>query len=180
MNGTGGQWQWWDDTLVSSISERVIMDVRAAEYRAFDLFCYASGGRKHQYCGEGLLPGGDELVGAAAAGDEAWVRATIAEGVRPGTRITDGFTAIYGAAEYGRESVVRFLLECEDSGFDAPVGGDDWTLLYRTVYVASRSGHARIVFMLLDAGATVDAPDENGRTPLSGRHSRTVLTSWRC
>jgi ankyrin repeat protein len=79
--------------------------------------------------------------------------------VRPGARITDEFTAICGAAQRGRGSVASFLLDFYDNGFD------DWHRLYFTS-VASMNIHARIVLMLLDAGATVDAPDENGRTPL--------------
>jgi hypothetical protein len=82
-----------------------------------------------QECDDEVLPGLCEPVGAAGSHFHC-VRSSFAEGMQPGTRIAEGFTAVYGAAQNGRKSIVPFLLGCEGRGFDGPVSGDDGTPLY--------------------------------------------------
>ncbi|KAK3939988.1 Serine/threonine-protein phosphatase 6 regulatory ankyrin repeat subunit A [Diplogelasinospora grovesii] len=91
-----------------------------------------------------------------------------------------GRTALHWVAEYGRDDLVRLLV---DRGADVSAGdeyGD--TALHRAarganieekdrggqtpLYQAAWQGHEAIVRLLLDKGANIEEKDQNGRTPL--------------
>jgi hypothetical protein len=58
------------------------------------------------------MPVADELTRAVIAWDEAAVRAILAQSLRAvGPREAAGFTAIYGATDKRRKSLMRFALE---------------------------------------------------------------------
>ena len=147
------------------------------------------GGKPLEYCAhlrrfalaDTLLARGATLTPALAValGREDWLRARHAEGRL--THPADGDGLLTTAVEYGREDILRLLL---DLGFDAEetrqrVGGDGvhdsrGVPLDRCV----SKGATAMAELLLSHGADPNSPCEHGGTPMStayGRRDREML-----
>ncbi|KZV62440.1 ankyrin [Peniophora sp. CONT] len=68
---------------------------------------------------------------------------------------------LFVAAEHGHYALVNKLLQLRDVDIDASAGG------FTALHLATLGGHARVVKLLLDYGATVDAVTEDDDTPLA-------------
>ena len=114
------------------------------------------------------------LWDAAAAGDIEGIR-TLLSGPNPiAVDATDalGWTALMHAADAGRDTAVRLLLD----------DGGDFTLKNAAhvtpLHLAAQRGRTRVVERLLEAGADFQVRDAGGRTPLflaiDGRHAAVI------
>ncbi|MCX6774371.1 MAG: ankyrin repeat domain-containing protein [Candidatus Micrarchaeota archaeon] len=79
-----------------------------------------------------------------------------------------GQTALISAAQSGHIQICAFLLaECAKSGKDAKKFINETDLLKMTaLHWAAGGGHTQICEFLLEHGASIDARDKNGETPL--------------
>jgi len=84
----------------------------------------------------------------------------------------DGFTGLHLAAYFGREEVVSILLA---AGADPDAVATNETRL-RPLHAATAAQATTIVEALVDAGATIDAPQAGGFTPLmaAAKHGDTA------
>ena len=109
----------------------------------------------------------DALTIAAVEGDTKMVKLLIAKGAKTGlvTSIYDG-TALIAAAHLGHVGVVKALIAGK-----APldhVNNLDWTALIEAIVLGNGGeNHTKIVRALAGAGANVNLPDGQGRTPLT-------------
>lgn len=93
--------------------------------------------------------------------DLSRVRAEIADGWDPNIRDRDGRNLLINAATCGHSVLVAYLLngpKCDPNAADSQG--------FSALHLAAMHGHASVVEMLLDAGASVDARDQCGNTPL--------------
>ena len=106
----------------------------------------------------GMLPGPgaspvDQLLGAAATGDQATVEAAIRDGVDVDhVRQRDGACALYLASTEGHLGVVAALLAASTKTLAHQTIGNGKTALLK----AAVRGHAGVARALLEAGAPVD------------------------
>jgi ankyrin repeat protein len=101
---------------------------------------------------------------AAKAGRLPIVKLLLARGADPSTHNRDvGFTPLHVAGEYGHTAIVRVLL---DAGVNPDVRNDWQQSPLWQVSWQNRSTDVEVATMLIDAGATVDAHDKDGFTPL--------------
>lgn len=104
--------------------------------------------------------GGHALVLAAAAGQDAVLRALLQRGADIERRGDNGFTALGAAAFWGHRSAVRLLLR---AGADPTrLGATGQTALH----LASTAGHADVVGALLQAGVPTDLLNAQRETAL--------------
>lgn len=118
---------------------------------------------------------------AAESGDVPHVEALLmsAEADHVGWRYCGGREALRAAAEAGRDEVVSLMLRCYSQArnrLDAGIGSKKWSILQ----FAAKGGHLPVMKMLVDAGASVDFIDAEGRSALhlavSGNYTR--LVEW--
>ena len=98
--------------------------------------------------------GATPLIAAARGGDPAAARALLAAGADPDARDNGGRTALETAALAGHAALIPEL---------APVSK---TSLDNALQLAAREGHTAAMDALLGAGAGLDTPSAEGRTPL--------------
>lgn len=93
-----------------------------------------------------------------------------------GSVAPDGFTGLHLAAYFGREEVVSVLLA---AGADPDAVATNGTRL-RPLHAATAARAPAIVGVLVDAGATVDARQKGGFTPLmaAAKHGDTDSLRW--
>jgi len=104
--------------------------------------------------------GGHALVLAAAAGQDAVLRALLQRGADIERRGDDGFTALGAAAFQGQRSAVRLLLR---AGADPRrLGATGQTALH----LASTAGRLDVVLALLQAGVPTDLLNAHRETAL--------------
>ncbi|MBT8408536.1 MAG: ankyrin repeat domain-containing protein [Alphaproteobacteria bacterium] len=109
----------------------------------------------------------DALTIAAVAGNAAMVKLLIASGARADlvTSVYDG-TALIASAHLGHVEVVKALIAGK-----APldhVNNLDWTALIEAIVLGDGGkNHTQVVCDLVAAGANVNLPDGQGRTPLT-------------
>ncbi|MDH4391505.1 MAG: ankyrin repeat domain-containing protein [Aquabacterium sp.] len=104
--------------------------------------------------------GSHALVLAAAAGQDAVLRALLQRGADIERRGDNGFTALGAAAFWGHRSAVRLLLR---AGADPTrLGATGQTALH----LASTAGHAGVVGALLQAGVPTDLLNAQRETAL--------------
>jgi hypothetical protein len=109
----------------------------------------------------------DIVTIAAVANDVATLRVALALGASPRnvTSRYDG-TALIAAAHLGHVEIVRTLM-----GAGAPldhVNNLGWTALIEAIVLGDGGArHTETLRLLVEAGANVNLPDRNGRTPLS-------------
>jgi hypothetical protein len=108
-----------------------------------------------------------ELLGASHAGDEAKIKAALAEGFKVNTKDDLGRTLLMFAAESGCAGIVKILL-----GSGAKLDIRDHLHLYdsggRTaLHRAAAKNHVEVIKALLAAGANVDLTDKSKITPLA-------------
>ncbi|KAJ1481309.1 ankyrin repeat-containing domain protein [Baffinella frigidus] len=101
-----------------------------------------------------------DLLHAARTGDVRHVLILIAEGADVSTKGYRKWTALYWAAENGREELTRVLL---DAGAD--VAAKELSGASPLQFAAGK-GREQVVKMLLDTGADVDSGNYDGSTPL--------------
>ncbi|KAK7476855.1 hypothetical protein BaRGS_00031937 [Batillaria attramentaria] len=75
--------------------------------------------------------------------------------------VQQGVAQRHGQYDNPRERVVKILLE-----YGASLEVGDWEKGRKPLHIACEHGNNDLVKILLDAGASVDAQDNNGRTPL--------------
>lgn len=101
-----------------------------------------------------------KLRDAAINRDYTTVEHLVNGGVDPNVADYYGWTPLIRAARYGLEAIVRMLLSA---------GVNPNQMLHRTqqtpLHLSAEDGHYEIVKMLVEAGASIDVRDENGRTP---------------
>lgn len=98
---------------------------------------------------------------AAARGDVSVVISALRDGVPIDARTDSGGTPLMLAAANGRLPVIQILV-MRQAGLDLTNANPGATALYS----ATRRRHPAAVRALLRLGASVDVPDDNGRTPL--------------
>lgn len=114
-----------------------------------------------------------DVFEAAAVGDLEVVRRLLEADASTVVRVTDdGFTALHLAAYFDREEVVSTLLE---AGADPDVMATNGTRL-RPLHAATAARAPAIVALLVEAGASVDARQSGGFTPLmaAAKHGDTA------
>lgn len=114
-----------------------------------------------------------DVFEAAAVGDLDAVRGLLdADSGVVGRVASDGFTGLHLAAYFGREEVASILLA---AGADPDAVATNGTRL-RPLHAATAARAPAIVGMLVDAGATVDARQAGGFTPLmaAAKHGDTA------
>jgi ankyrin repeat protein len=89
----------------------------------------------------------DDLIIAAARGDLAAVKQSIAKGADVNARDKGDLTALRAAAQNGHVEIVQVLL-AEGANVNA-ITTTDWTALK----IASKQGHQNVVEQLIKAGA---------------------------
>lgn len=112
-------------------------------------------------CGQAQAGAGEELLDAAADGDEAAVRSLLARGADVGATDGKARTALHLAAEGGHEEVVILLLR---NGAD--VQATD-TKGRTPLHLAASAGEGEVLVLLVDAGGSMETADRAGRTPQS-------------
>ena len=114
----------------------------------------------------------DIVTIAAVADDVPTLETALAIGCRPGnvTSRYDG-TALIAAAHLGHDAVVRTLIRA-----GAPldhVNNLGWTAVIESIVLGNGGPrHVATLKALVDAGADINLPDRNGRTPLGLARSR--------
>ncbi len=114
-----------------------------------------------------------DLFEAAAVGDLDTVHGLLeADSGVVGRVAADGFTGLHLAAYFGRDEVAAILLA---AGADPDAMATNGTRL-RPLHAATAARAPAIVGVLVDAGATVDARQAGGFTPLmaAAKHGDTV------
>lgn len=96
---------------------------------------------------------------AAQAGDDAKIMELLREGADSNVLNYWGNTALHVAISYGHIEAVKALITVVQSATEAGYLGD-------AIHQAARWGRADIVKVLLDAGANVNQPKDNGSQPL--------------
>lgn len=120
--------------------------------------------------------GVDDVFEAAVVGDiDAVHRLLDADPGVVGRVAADGFTALHLAAYFGRDEVASILLA---AGADPDAVADNETRL-RPLHAATAARAPAIVGALVDAGATVDARQAGGFTPLMAAAKHGDTTSLR-
>jgi hemoglobin len=110
------------------------------------------------------------LHAAAAAGNVGLVELFLRLGADPNARDSGGHTPLYSLANEcwsGGEGVVRALVRA-----GAAVDADDGVKHCTPLHMAARRGNSAVAGALLDCGASIEARDSAGDTPL--RRSSTV------
>lgn len=102
-----------------------------------------------------------QVADAAMTGDGATVRGLIEQAADVNSAQGDGMTALHWAAYNGDPEIAQLLLYAGASTRATTRLGS-----YTPLYMASKSGHAQVVALLLDAGAEVDLAAFGGFTPL--------------
>ena len=114
----------------------------------------------------------DIVTIAAVANDVPTLKVALELGCKP-TNITSRYdgTALIAAAHLGHDEVVRTLI-----GAKAPldhVNNLGWTALIEAIVLGDGgSHHTETVRALIEAGANVNLPDRDGRTPLALAQAR--------
>ena len=98
------------------------------------------------------------LAGNVGAADT--VKMLVKAGADVSAADNTGHTCLLLAACYGHTEIVRYLVGLPE--VDVNHTGDDWTALHW----ACQEDHSDVVQLLIDAGADIDAKDEEGRSPL--------------
>lgn len=114
-----------------------------------------------------------DVFEAAAVGDVDAVRGLLDADPGVARRVAaDGFTALHLAAYFGRDEVVPALLA---AGADPDAVATNGTEL-RPLHAATAARSPAVVGALLEAGATVDARQAGGFTPLmaAAKHGDTA------
>lgn len=107
------------------------------------------------------LTGETALHLAVQDGDIAAAKQAIDKGASVGVFDIQGQTPLSRAAEKGDAGMVRFLLS---HGAEKEI---DYPSSFGTALgLAAQGGHLEAMGLLLDAGAGIDAPDDDGTTPL--------------
>jgi hemoglobin len=104
------------------------------------------------------------LHAAAAAGNVDLVELFLRLGADPNARDTGGHTPLYSLANecgWGGEGVVRALVRA-----GAAVDADDGVKHCTPLHMAARRGNSAVAAALLDCGASIEARDSAGDTPL--------------
>lgn len=101
---------------------------------------------------------------AARSGHLPVVKMLLARRANPSSQNRDtGFTPLHVAGEYGHVAIVRVLL---DAGVQPNVRNYRQQTPLWQVSWQKRSTDVEVARILIDAGATIDAPDKDGWTPL--------------
>ncbi len=104
-----------------------------------------------------------DLFEAASAGDlDRLSELLAADPASVGLRSGDGFTALHLAAFFGSEEAARLLV---NRGADVDARGQGW-MTGTPLHSAAAGRHARVVQVLLEAGADPNARQSGGWTPL--------------
>jgi ankyrin repeat protein len=105
------------------------------------------------------------LHAAAAAGDQGTLELLLRLGALPGTPDDGGHTALYCVANEcrarGGPDVVRALVRA-----GADVNACDGVKRSTALHMAARRGREEVAAALLECGASLEAPDSMGDTPL--------------
>lgn len=155
-----------------------------------DLFhTAASSGRRDvldilaRYCGMEDLPDDwlnvAKVLNATEDGDVTTVEQLVNGGVDPNVADADGWTPLFAAASYGHEAIVRTLLSA---------GVNPNQMIHKSretpLHLSVTRGNYKIVKMLVEAGASIESRDSNGRTPemvaKRKRYAKTWLYLRRC
>ncbi|CAH1249879.1 LRRIQ4 [Branchiostoma lanceolatum] len=105
----------------------------------------------------------DELLRAAARGDEVRVQQLLAEGVNVNAADGDGWTALHWAAGDSHTGTVQALLT---AGATADARNISRFSKRTPLHYAALNGHTGPVQALVTAGADINARDDTKRTPL--------------
>ena len=99
------------------------------------------------------------FLGAARAGDATRLTALLGAGANPNAATPTGETALHFAAEFGDLAAAQRLVQA-----GAKVATNRYGV--SPLFAACELGHAPLIALLLDAGASVNASLPDGRTPL--------------
>jgi ankyrin repeat protein len=132
----------------------------AAEQGNDDVIRLLSG--KHAQLDAATAEGYTAVYLAAQSGHSSTIRLLTSLGARPSVADHEGWTALHAACEKGQVSAVETLIEVVDPSDLRTLINARSTESIVALYLAAQHGYTDIVRCLVDAGAEVDAVEDDG------------------